>query len=93
MDPHIAQVAALKSKGSPSERPTKSCGNATVRERLSPTNKAGVATTNPAIGPAIPMSKSMRFVGIFSRIRMNAPSVPVSRIGAGRKYGSDALTR
>ena len=31
-------------------------------------------------------------VRIGSRILMNAPSVPV-RIGAGRKYGSDASTR
>ncbi len=48
-----------------------------------PMNKAGTRTTKPAIGPAIPMSNSMRLVGIGSRIRMTAPSVPDNPIGGG----------
>ena len=36
---------------------------------------------------------SATFDGMRSRMRMNAPSVPVSGNGAGRKNGSDALTR
>ena len=36
-------------------------------------NSAGTATTNPAIGPAIPMSNSAIFDGMRSRMRMNAP--------------------
>ena len=38
------------------------------------------------------MSKSARLCGITSRIRMNAPKVPVRGSGAGRKKGSDAST-
>ena len=48
-------------------------------------NSAGTATTNPAIGPAMPMSNSATFDGMRERMRMNAPSVPVSGSGAGRK--------
>ena len=55
-------------------------------------NSAGTATTNPAIGPAMPMSKSATLVGMRDRIRMNAPSVPVNGSGAGRKYGGDTST-
>jgi len=32
----------------------------------------------------------MRLLGIGSRMRMNAPRVPVIVIGTGRKNGSDA---
>ncbi len=42
-------------------------------------NSAGTATTKPAIGPAMPMSNSIRLLGIGSRILMNAPIVPVKR--------------
>jgi hypothetical protein len=34
----------------------------------------------------------MRLVGIGSRIRMNAPSVPVIATGKGKKNGKDAST-
>ena len=57
-----------------------------------PVNSAGTATMNPAIGPAIPISNSIRFCGIGSRMRMNAPIVPVSSTGTGMKKGSDAST-
>jgi hypothetical protein len=57
-----------------------------------PMTSAGTATTKPAIGPAIPMSNSIRLLGIGSRMRMKAPSVPVSTSGKGRKNGSDAST-
>jgi hypothetical protein len=57
-----------------------------------PMKSAGTATRNPAIGPAMPMSNSIRFSGIGSRMRMNAPSVPKIEIGIGRKNGSDAST-
>ena len=53
---------------------------------------AGTATRNPAIGPAIPMSNSIRLDGIGSLMRMNAPIVPVSRNGTGMKNGRDAST-
>jgi hypothetical protein len=90
--PHSKLDAALKSSGSPSDSPTKSDGIFTTRDIDKPITSAGTATTNPAIGPAMPMSNSMCLVGIASRIRMNAPSVPVSGRGAGRKNGSDAST-
>lgn len=35
----------------------------------------------------MPMSKSAILLGMRERMRMNAPSVPVSGNGAGRKYG------
>ncbi|OLD17265.1 MAG: hypothetical protein AUJ01_09375 [Acidobacteria bacterium 13_1_40CM_3_65_5] len=57
-----------------------------------PMNSAGTATRNPAIGPAMPMSNKIRFCGTGSRIRMNAPSVPLIMNGKGRKNGSDAST-
>ena len=50
-----------------------------------PAKSAGTATTNPAMGPAAPMSKSIALVGIRWRIRMKAPNVPVGTRGTGRK--------
>ena len=47
---------------------------------------------NPAIGPAIPMSKSAAREGIGLLMRMKAPSVPI-RLGKGTKNGSVAYTR
>ena len=49
------------------------------------------ATTNPAIGPAIPISKSAARERIGERMRMNAPSVPIN-VGAGMKKGNVAFT-
>jgi hypothetical protein len=40
------------------------------------------ATTNPAIGPAMPMSNRARRERIGERIRMTAPMVPIS-VGIG----------
>ena len=57
-----------------------------------PMKSAGTANTKPASGPAMPMSNNIRLVGIGSRIRMNAPSVPVSTNGIGMKNGSEAST-
>jgi len=45
------------------------------------------AGMNPAIGPAMPMSKSAARDGIGPLMRMKAPSVPI-RLGNGTKYGS-----
>ena len=47
---------------------------------------------NPAIGPAIPMSKSAAREGIGLLMRMKAPSVPI-RLGNGTKNGGVAYTR
>ena len=49
------------------------------------------ATTNPAIGPAIPISNNAVRERIGERIRMTAPMVPI-RVGAGMKNGSVAYT-
>jgi hypothetical protein len=38
------------------------------------------------------MSNNIGLVGMGSRIRITAPSVPVNGSGAGRKNGSDAST-
>ena len=50
------------------------------------------ATTNPAIGPAIPMSNSAARDRMGALIRITAPKVPIS-VGAGMKKGSVARTR
>jgi hypothetical protein len=44
------------------------------------------------MGPAMPISKSAILLGMRDRSLMNAPSVPVSGSGAGRKYGRVAST-
>ena len=61
-------------------------------DSINPTNIAGTAKTNPAIGPAIPMSNNACRERIGDLIRMNAPMVPIS-VGAGTKKGSVAYTR
>jgi hypothetical protein len=81
-----------QSSGSPSSSNGVSDGTRTTCDIHRPRKSAGTATTNPAIGPAIPMSNSMRLLGIGSRILMNAPIVPVRRNGNGMKNGSDAST-
>ena len=50
-----------------------------------------IATANPAIGPAIPMSNSAARERIGALIRITAPNVPIS-VGAGIKNGSVART-
>ncbi len=40
----------------------------------------------------MPMSNSAVLLGMRDLMRMNAPSVPVSSTGAGRKYGRVATT-
>ncbi len=65
-----------------------------MRDSASPVKSRGTATTNPAIGPAMPMSNSAILSGIRDLMRMNAPSVPVMNGigGTGRKYGRVAST-
>lgn len=63
----------------------------TRSDRRIPTASTGSATTNPASGPAMPMSNSARRVGIGERMRMTAPKVPM-RGGPGRKWGQVAHT-
>ncbi len=53
--------------------------------------RTAVATMNPAIGPAIPMSNSADRERIAERIQINAPNVPIN-VGAGIKNGSVAYT-
>jgi hypothetical protein len=47
------------------------------------------ATTNPAIGPAIPMSNKALRDRMGDRMRMTAPIVPI-KVGIGMKNGSVA---
>ena len=56
---------------------------------------AGKAKTNPASGPAMPISNSARRELMGSLIFMTAPKVPnkVMVGGAGKKNGSVALMR
>ena len=61
-------------------------------ESESPYSKAIHAGMNPAIGPAIPISKSAAREGIGLLMRMKAPSVPI-RLGNGTKNGGVAYTR
>jgi hypothetical protein len=56
-------------------------------------NSAGARKMKPATGPATPISKSARLVGMWERMRMKAPNVPVPGMGDGRKKGSVASTR
>ena len=64
-----------------------------MRDIQRPMNSAGTATTNPAIGPATPMSNSAILSGKRDLIRMNAPSVPVSVKSSGAAAGSTAASR
>ena len=57
-----------------------------------PQARNGSATRKPASGPAAPMSTSAFLVGMRSRTRMTAPSVPNPSSGSGMKYGRLALT-
>ena len=45
-------------------------------ENAMPIASAGSRKTNPASGPAMPISNRMRFEKIAERMRMNAPKVP-----------------
>ena len=83
--PKINHEVNWNRSGSPKERPEKSRGKGVSRERLRPATNVGTATTKPANGPATPMSKRIGLVLIGPRIRMNAPRVPVRKIGAGIK--------
>ena len=91
--PQISHAAPWNRSGSPSVRsPAPSSGSGVTRDSAMPRKSAGTATTKPAIGPAAPTSNRIGLVGMRSRIRMKAPTVPVTN-GAGRKYGSDASIR
>ena len=61
-------------------------------EKVNAKANTTTATTNPAIGPAMPMSNSAARERMGERMRMNAPNVPIS-VGAGMKKGSVAQTR
>ena len=86
-----AGASARKSRGSPSSRPCQSSGMAITCESRSPNHSTGTATTNPAMGPAMPMSNKQRLESTAERIRMKAPMVPI-RVGAGMKYGRETST-
>ena len=58
-----------------------------------PAASTGRATTRPAIGPAIAMSKSCRRLAREPSMPITAPSVPVSSTGTGMKKGSVAGMR
>ncbi len=93
--PQTSHEASLKSSGSPSDSHTTfggsgPLGGGVTVDQCSPRNSAGTAMTNPAIGPAMPMSNSADLLKIGWRIRITAPNVPVRMNGAGRKKGSVA---
>ena len=56
-----------------------------------PANMVGTATTKPAMGPAMPISKRAARDSMKPPMRMNAPRVPIS-VGAGMKKGRVART-
>ncbi len=64
----------------------------TILDSETPTAIGQINKANPASGPAMPMSNRMRLDKIAERMRMKAPSVPIS-VGAGMKNGSVASTR
>ena len=65
--------------------------NAAGVEKGRAMSRTAIATTNPAIGPAMPMSNSCARERMGERMRMNAPKVPIS-VGAGIKNGRVAFT-
>ena len=88
--------SALKpcsSSGDPSFIPWRDSAGWTV-ECCRPTTTATTATTNPAIGPIAPISRSGPRLRIGERMLMNAPNVPMMNGygGAGMKYGRLART-
>ena len=60
-------------------------------ESVSATASVTTATTNPAIGPAMPISNNAARERIGALIRITAPNVPIN-VGAGIKKGSVART-
>ena len=82
--PQTSQMIPLSSSGSPKIQTSPVVGTLNRVERLTPMNSTGIATRNPAIGPAMPMSNSSRLLGMGCRMRMKAPRVPANN-GAGRK--------
>ena len=54
--------------------------DSTVACRI-PSHSTGRQTTKPASGPATPMSKRARLLGIGLRMRINAPNVPTKLKG------------
>src|SRR5260221_12382250 len=85
------RTARSKATGNPG-RVSKGLKLATGCERDRPYNRAAQAGMNPAIGPAIPISKSAAREGIGLLMRMKAPSVPI-RLGKGTKNGGVTCTR
>src|SRR3989304_6868464 len=92
MVPNPAVAASWNINGKPIDNPLPVVGSGMIGDIDRPRNSAGTRTANPAIGPAIPMSKRTRRFGNASLILMTAPSVPVIGRGAGMKYGSVAST-
>ena len=64
----------------------------TTFDSATPAISGDTSATKPASGPAMPISNNTRLDKIAERIRINAPRVPI-KVGAGRKYGSEASTR
>ena len=63
-----------------------------VSEHEHPGAEGGLGpSSNPAIGPAIPISNNAARERIGALIRITAPSVPIN-VGAGMKNGSVART-
>ena len=60
-------------------------------DNVSANAKATMATTKPAMGPAIPISNNVARERMGDRMRMNAPNVPMS-VGAGIRKGRVAYT-
>ena len=54
-------------------------------EKYKPTMAAGIKKTNPANGPAMPISNKARLDGMRDLILMTAPKVPTGGKGEGIK--------
>src|SRR5215813_1956206 len=93
-DPRAANryCARENTSGYPNSMPGGAAPAGATCDKPSEKSKTGNATANPAIGPAMPISKSTLREGSGERIRINAPMVP-NKVGNGMKKGSVAATR
>jgi hypothetical protein len=88
----ILDSNSLTSSGVPNTRSPRVLIPGTTFDNEIPAAIGHTSSANPASGPAMPISNRIRFEKIADRMRMKAPSVPMS-VGAGRKNGSVASTR
>jgi len=78
-------VKKWKRRDSPKEIPPLISAVFIMGDNFRPIITAGRAKKRPARGPAAPISKSARRLGIGDLILMKAPKVPIRGLGIGRK--------